>query len=305
MAKEKKQVSLEAGLWAACNKLRGSVSATDYVNVVLGLLFLRFAYDKFEAQRQALLANEDTKDFVNNPRFYSKENVFYLEETDCWNYLLKNSKKNDIYKQIDDAFNNMEKNNPSLKGALPIGFYRDLHIEANKFSSLMDEINKMQYSTDETDDVIGRVYEYFLRKFCIAAKSEKGEFYTPGNIVELMTEIVQPYTGSVFDPACGSGGMFVQSAEFIKRHKGNKKNITIYGQESNDKTYKLARMNLAIRGLNCNLGDTDASSFTNDKHKDLKADFILANPPFNLKNWRAGKQCELCVDFAHDFALEL
>lgn len=290
MAKEKKQVSLEAGLWAACNKLRGSVSATDYVNVVLGLLFLRFAYDKFEAQRQALLANEDTKDFVNNPRFYSKENVFYLEETDCWNYLLKNSKKNDIYKQIDDAFNNMEKNNPSLKGALPIGFYRDLHIEANKFSSLMDEINKMQYSTDETDDVIGRVYEYFLRKFCIAAKSEKGEFYTPGNIVELMTEIVQPYTGSVFDPACGSGGMFVQSAEFIKRHKGNKKNITIYGQESNDKTYKLARMNLAIRGLNCNLGDTDASSFTNDKHKDLKADFILANPPFNLKNWRTEEE---------------
>ena len=290
MAKEKKQVSLEAGLWAACNKLRGSVSATDYVNVVLGLLFLRFAYDKFEAQRQSLLANEDTKDFVNNPRFYSKENVFYLEETDCWNYLLKNSKKNDIYKQIDDAFNNMEKNNPSLKGALPIGFYRDLHIEANKFSSLMDEINKMQYSTDETDDVIGRVYEYFLRKFCIAAKSEKGEFYTPGNIVELMTEIVQPYTGSVFDPACGSGGMFVQSAEFIKRHKGNKKNITIYGQESNDKTYKLARMNLAIRGLNCNLGDTDASSFTNDKHKDLKADFILANPPFNLKNWRTEEE---------------
>jgi len=287
MAKaDKKNASLEAGLWAACNKLRGSVSATDYVNVVLGLLFLRFASDKYETQRQKLLDNEDTKDFVDNPRFYSKDNVFYLEETDRWQYIRNNSKKNNILSIIDDAFKNIEKNNASLKGALPIGFYISLHIEPSKLSSLVDEIEKINYSRDESDDVIGRVYEYFLRKFCIAAKSEKGEFYTPGNIVELMTLLIQPYSGSVYDPCCGSGGMFVQSAEFIKRHKGNKKNITIYGQEANDKTYKLARMNLAIRGLNCDLGDTDASTFTNDKHPDLRADFILANPPFNLKAWR-------------------
>lgn len=287
MAKaEKKQVSLEAGLWNACNKLRGSVTATDYVNVVLGLLFLRFAYDKFKAQREKLLADEETADFIDNPRFYSKDNVFFLEENDRWNYIKDNSKSNKIFTYIDDAFRNMEKNNPTLKGALPIGFYITLHIEPSKFSSLIDEIDRIQYSQEESDDVIGRVYEYFLRKFCIAAKSEKGEFYTPGNIVELMTLLIQPYSGSVYDPCCGSGGMFVQSAEFIKRHKGNKKDITIYGQESNDKTYKLARMNLAIRGLNCDLGDMDASTFTSDKHPNLRADFILANPPFNLKDWR-------------------
>ena len=287
MAKaEKKQVALEAGLWNACNKLRGSVTATDYVNVVLGLLFLRFAYDKFKAQREKLLADEETADFIDNPRFYSKDNVFFLEENDRWNYIKDNSKSNKIFTYIDDAFRNMEKNNPTLKGALPIGFYITLHIEPSKFSSLIDEIDRIQYSQEESDDVIGRVYEYFLRKFCIAAKSEKGEFYTPGNIVELMTLLIQPYSGSVYDPCCGSGGMFVQSAEFIKRHKGNKKDITIYGQESNDKTYKLARMNLAIRGLNCDLGDMDASTFTSDKHPNLRADFILANPPFNLKDWR-------------------
>ena len=247
--KEKKKVSLEAGLWAACNKLRGSVSATDYVNVVLGLLFLRFAYDKFNEQREKLLADEDKKDFVDNPKFYSRDNIFYLEEHDRWSYIKDNSKKNNIFTIIDDAFKNIEKNNISLKGALPIGFYLTLRIEPSKFSSLIDEIHKIEYSREESDDVIGRVYEYFLRKFCIAAKSEKGEFYTPANIVELMTMLIQPYNGSVYDPCCGSGGMFVQSAEFIKNHKGNKKDITIYGQEANDKTYKLARMNLAIRGL--------------------------------------------------------
>lgn len=285
MAKKDK-ISMEAGLWAACNKLRGSVAATDYVNVVLGLLFLRFAHDKFVVQRDRLLANEDTKDFVDNPRFYTKDNVFYLEENDRWSYIKDNSKSNKIFVYIDDAFRNLEKNNISLKGALPIGFYTTLHIEASKFSSLIDEIDKIQYSQNESDDVIGRVYEYFLRKFCIAAKSEKGEFYTPGNIVELMTLLIQPYSGAVYDPCCGSGGMFVQSAEFIKKHKGNKKDITIYGQELNPKTYKLARMNLAIRGLNCNLGDVDADTFLNEKHPNLRADFILANPPFNLSNWR-------------------
>lgn len=290
MAKKEKNISLEASLWNACNKLRGSVSATDYVNVVLGLLFLRFAYDKFDVQRKKILSNNDTKDFVDSPRAYTKDNVFYLEKEDCWDFIVKKSKESSIYSIIDDAFKNIEKNNPSLKGALPIGFYLTLHIEPSKFSSLIDEINKLIYSQDESDDVIGRVYEYFLRKFCIAAKSEKGEFYTPANIVELMTLLIQPYNGSVYDPCCGSGGMFVQSAEFIKNHKGNKKDITIYGQESNDKTYKLARMNLAIRGLNCDLGSQDYSTFTHDLHPDLKADYILANPPFNLSNWRTAEE---------------
>lgn len=296
MAKSKKNVSMEASLWAACNKLRGSISATDYVNVVLGLLFLRFAYDKFNTQKEKLLSNEDTAGFVLSPMAYIKDNVFFLEENDCWNYIVKNSKKPEIYAIIDNAFKNIELNNESLRGALPIGYYASLNIEPSKFSSLIDEINKMEYSKDESDDVIGRVYEYFLRKFCIAAKSEKGEFYTPGNIVDLMTRIIQPYHApgkescSVYDPCCGSGGMFVQSAEFIEKHKGNKKEVTIYGQEENPQTYKLARMNLAIRGLSCNLGNENASTFTKDKHKDLRADYILANPPFNLKDWRTEEQ---------------
>jgi type I restriction enzyme M protein len=296
MAK-KNQKSMEASLWAACNKLRGSVPATDYVNIVLGLLFLRFASDKFETQREKLLSNEDTKFMVDSPRAYTKDTIFYLEETDRWNYIVKNSKKPEIFNIIDEAFKNMEKNNARfLKGALPIGFYLQLHMESSKFSSLIDEINRMEYSKNESSDVIGRVYEYFLKKFCIVAKSEKGEFYTPGNIVELMTQILQPYSGSVYDPCCGSGGMFVQSEEFIKRHKGNTKLITIYGQESISKTYQLARMNLAIRGIPCDLGDENADTFSRDKHKDLrnKIDFILANPPFNLKNWR--KENELTND---------
>lgn len=296
MAKSKKNVSMEASLWAACNKLRGSISATDYVNVVLGLLFLRFAYDKFNTQKEKLLSDEDTAAFILSPMAYIKDNVFFLEENDCWNYIVKNSKKPEIYAIIDNAFKNIELNNESLRGALPIGYYSSLNIEPSKFSSLIDEINKMEYSKDESDDVIGRVYEYFLRKFCIAAKSEKGEFYTPGNIVDLMTRIIQPYHApgkescSVYDPCCGSGGMFVQSAEFIEKHKGNKKEVTIYGQEENPQTYKLARMNLAIRGLSCNLGNENASTFTKDKHIDLRADYILANPPFNLKDWRTEEQ---------------
>ena len=296
MAKNKKSVSMEASLWAACNKLRGSISATDYVNVVLGLLFLRFAYDKYNTQKEKLLSNEDTAGFVSSPMAYIKDNVFFLEENDCWNYIVKNSKKPEIYAIIDNAFKNIELNNESLRGALPIGYYASLNIEPSKFSSLIDEINKMEYSKDETDDVVGRVYEYFLRKFCIAAKSEKGEFYTPGNIVDLMTRIIQPYHApgkescSVYDPCCGSGGMFVQSAEFIEKHKGNKKEVTIYGQEENPQTYKLARMNLAIRGLSCDLGNENASTFTKDKHKDLRADYILANPPFNLSDWRTEEQ---------------
>ena len=303
----KKVVSLEADLWDACNKLRGSVSATDYVNVVLGLFFLRFAFDKFNAQREKLLEDPETAPFAENARFYTKDNIFYLRDElevldhielidgeekritkkihTRWDWFKANSARADILTQVDDAFRQIEKDNPSLKGALDIGFYPTLRIEREKFSSLIDTIARMQYSQDDADDVIGRIYEYFLRKFCIKAKDEKGEFYTPGNIVDLMTQLIEPYHGKVYDPCCGSGGMFVQSAKFIERHNGNRKDITIYGQEYNPKTYRLARMNLAIRGLACDLGNEDASSFTNDKHPELQADFILANPPFNQKTW--------------------
>ena len=297
----KKEVSMEASLWAACDKLRGTIHAVEYVNVVLGLLFLRFAFDKFNDQREKLLSDEETAPFADNPRFYSKDNVFFLrEESEIiinsdtgekikvhtrWDWIKDHSKDSDILTQIDYALRQIEKDNPSLKGALDIGFYPTLRIEPSNFSSLIDTLAKMNYSKNEVDDVIGRIYEYFLRKFAIKTKDEKGEFYTPGNIVDLMTQLIEPYHGSVYDPCCGSGGMFVQSAKFIENHHGNRKDITIFGQESNPHTYRLARMNLAIRGLSCDLGDEDASSFTKDKHPDLKADFILANPPFNQNNW--------------------
>lgn len=299
----KKEVSMEASLWAACDKLRGTIHAIEYVNVVLDLLFLRFSFDKFSQQRKKLLESEDSAPFADNPRFYSKDNIFYLRDEievvvdnetgkkvkvhTRWDWLNAHSKDADILTQIDYALRQIEKDNPSLKGALDIGFYPTLSIEPSNFSSLMDKINEMKYSQNETDDVIGRVYEYFLKKFAIKTKDEKGEFYTPGNIVDLMTRIIEPYNGSVYDPCCGSGGMFVQSAKFIEKHHGNRKDITIFGQESNPKTYRLARMNLAIRGLSCDLGDEATSTFTKDKHSLLKANYILANPPFNQNNWWA------------------
>lgn len=238
---------------------------------MLGLFFLRFAFDKFNDQRNKLLQDPETAPFAENPRFYSKDNIFYLRDEievidhvevvdgeekkitkkihTRWDWFKANSARADILTQVDDAFRQIEKDNPSLKGALDIGFYPTLRIEREKFSSLIDKISELQYSQDEADDVIGRIYEYFLRKFCIKAKDEKGEFYTPGNIVDLMTQLIEPYHGSVYDPCCGSGGMFVQSAKFIEKHHGNRKDITIFGQEYNPKTYRLARMNLAIRGL--------------------------------------------------------
>lgn len=290
MQQNKKINSLEVELWNACNKLRGNVSATDYVNVVLGLLFLRFSFDKFIIQRNKLLSNEDAKNFIDEKRAYTKDNIFFLEEHDRWDYIVKNSKSNSIFHIIDEAFKNIEINNKTLKGALPISFYLSLNLEAGKFSSLIDEINKIEYQESEIDKVIGNIYDYFLKKFCIAAKTEKGDFYTNKGIIELMTEIIEPYEGSIYDPCCGSGGMFIPATEYLTNHNKDKKLLTIYGQEANDKTYKLGRMNLAIRGLNCNLGDENASSFTKDKHPNLKVDYILANPPFNLKNWRTKTQ---------------
>lgn len=285
----KKEVSIEEALWKSADKLRGSVEPSEYKHVVLSLFFLKFASDKFEVQRQKIIADGREK-FVDNIAFYTKDNVFYLPEDARWSFIMENAKQDDIALKIDTALFTIEKMNPSLKGALPDNYYSRLHIDTAKLSSLLDEINKIDTQKDQEQDIIGRVYEYFLGKFALAEGKGKGEFYTPKTIVNLIAELIEPYEGVIYDPCCGSGGMFVQSIKFIESHNGNKKNISIYGQEYTNTTYKLAKMNLAIRGIAGNLGEMAANTFANDQHKDLKANFIMANPPFNQKEWRAANE---------------
>jgi len=289
MAKQKKEIkekAIEVTLWDAANKLRGSVEPAEYKHVVLSLIFLKFASDKFEEHRAKLIADGKEK-YVEMADFYTMSNVFFLEETSRWTYLIKRAKQNDIALLIDTALHTIEKNNKALKGALPDNYFSRLGLDITKLSSLLDTINDIDTLKDKAQDIVGRVYEYFLSKFALAEGKGKGEFYTPKSIVNLIAEMIEPYKGIIYDPACGSGGMFVQSIKFIENHHGNKKEISIYGQEYTNTTYKLAKMNLAIRGISGNLGEKAADTFADDQHKDLKADYIMANPPFNQKDWRA------------------
>ncbi len=284
-----KQKSIEESLWDAANKLRGSIEPSEYKHVVLGLIFLKFASDKFEERRKELIA-EGKEKYIEMKDFYNMKNVFFLAETSRWSHIIKKAKQDDIALQIDTALNQIEKNNPSLKGALPDNYFSRLGLDKSKLASLLDTINKIDTQKDKAQDIVGRVYEYFLSKFALAEGKGKGEFYTPKSIVNLIAEMIEPYKGIIYDPACGSGGMFVQSIKFIENHHGNKQEISIYGQEYTNTTYKLAKMNLAIRGISANLGEKAADTFANDQHKDLKADYIMANPPFNQKDWRGEKE---------------
>lgn len=287
--KEKQEKPIEVSLWDSANKLRGSVEPAEYKHVVLGLIFLKFASDKFEEHRKKLIA-EGKEKYIDMPDFYGMANVFYLDEVSRWSYIIKNSKQNDIALKIDTALHNIEKNNKALKGALPDNYFSRLGLDITKLSSLLDTINDIDTLKDKQQDIVGRVYEYFLSKFALAEGKGKGEFYTPKSIVNLIAEMIEPYKGIIYDPACGSGGMFVQSIKFIESHHGNKREISIYGQEYTNTTYKLAKMNLAIRGISGNLGEKAADTFHNDQHPDLKADYIMANPPFNQKDWRADNE---------------
>lgn len=284
--KSAKEKSIEETLWDSANKLRGSVEPSEYKHVVLGLIFLKFASDKFEERKKELIA-EGKEKYADMVEFYTMQNVFYLPEISRWSYLIENAKQNDIALKIDTALFTVEKNNPALKGALPDNYYSRLNLDVSKLASLLDTINNINTIKDKQQDIVGRVYEYFLSKFALAEGKGKGEFYTPKSIVNLIAEMLEPYKGKIYDPACGSGGMFVQSIKFIQAHDGNTKDISIYGQEYTATTYKLAKMNLAIRGIAANLGDVPENTFFRDQHKDLKADFIMANPPFNQKQWRA------------------
>ncbi|MBR5678006.1 MAG: SAM-dependent DNA methyltransferase [Paludibacteraceae bacterium] len=284
MAKAKKEASMEEALWKSADKLRGSVEPAEYKHVVLSLFFLKFASDRFEQRRQEIIA-EGHGPYVDMPEFYTMKNIFFLPAEARWSFIMEHAKQDNIALLIDTALYTVEKNNVALKGALPDNYYSRLNLDTTKLASLLDEIDKIS-TDDKENDIIGRVYEYFLGKFALAEGKGKGEFYTPKCIVNLIAELIEPYKGKIYDPCCGSGGMFVQSIRFIQSHQGNARDVSIYGQEYTNTTYKLAKMNLAIRGISCNLGEQAANTFTNDQHKDLKADFIMANPPFNQKEWR-------------------
>ena len=286
MAKKVQTKSTEEILWDSANKLRGSVEPSEYKHVVLSLIFLKFANDKFIKRREELIA-EGKEAFLEIPEFYQADNIFYLPEESRWTYIIENAKQEDITLKVDSALKTIERTNKSLEGALPDNYFSRLGLDQSKFSALLDTINNIDTLKDESQDIVGRVYEYFLSKFAIAEGKGKGEFYTPKSIVNLIAEMIEPYKGKIYDPSCGSGGMFVQSLKFIEKHQGNKKDISIYGQELTNTTFKLAKMNLAIRGISANLGNKAADTFADDQHKELKADYIMANPPFNLKDWRA------------------
>ena len=288
-ATPKKEKSIEETLWDSANKLRGTVESSEYKHVVLGLIFLKFTSDKFEERKQELIAEGKDK-FLEMVEFYTMKNVFFLPEISRWSYIIANAKQDDIAIKIDTALYTVEKNNPSLKGALPDNYFSRLNMDVSKLAALLDTINNIDTLKDKQQDIVGRVYEYLLSKFAIAEGKGKGEFYTPKSIVNLIAELIEPYKGKIYDPACGSGGMFVQSMKFIDSHNGNKKDVSVYGQEYTATTYKLAKMNLAIRGIAANLGEVPADTFARDQHPDLKADYIMANPPFNQKDWRASDE---------------
>lgn len=281
--------NLEKTLWATADKLRNNMDAAEYKHVVLGLIFLKYISDSFEELYNQLkedsLSDEEDKDE------YMAQNVFYVPPTARWNYLqYERAKLPTVGKDIDDAMDAIEKENPSLKGVLPKDYARPA-LDKKRLGELVDMIGNVGFNQKghSSKDLLGRVYEYFLGMFADAEGKRGGQFYTPESIVKLLVDMLEPYNGRIYDGCCGSGGMFVQSEKFLKAHGGRIGDIAVYGQESNPTTYKLAKMNLAIRGIDAKieLGDT----FHNDRHQDLKADYIIVNPPFNISDW-GGEQLQ-------------
>lgn len=292
-------LDFEAQLWAAADKMRGHMDASEYKHVCLGLIFLKYISDAFEEKREQLLFGfsnpksewfikdePERKDAAENRDEYLASNVFWLPPEARWHTIKAKAKSPEIGKVIDDAMGAIERENPTLKGVLPRDYARP-SLDKVRLGGLVDIISNIGFneSAAKSKDVLGRVYEYFLGKFASAEGKGGGEFYTPQCVVQVLVAMLEPYKGRVFDPCCGSGGMFVSSEKFVEEHGGRVGDIAVYGQESNYTTWKLARMNLAIRGIDANLGPRNADSFRTDLHPDLKADFILANPPFNMSDW--------------------
>jgi type I restriction enzyme M protein len=276
-------LGFEEKLWQAADKLRNNMDAAEYKHVVLGLLFLKYISDAFEEKHADLLEDEyaDPEDRDE----YTAENIFWVSKDARWTYIKENAKKPTIGQIIDDAMVAIEKDNPQLKGVLPKDYARPA-LDKTRLGELIDILSfKVGDRESRSQDVLGRVYEYFLAMFASAEGKNGGEFYTPQCVVKLLAEMIEPLRGRIYDPCCGSGGMFVQSERFVQAHQGKIGDISIYGQESNPTTWRLCKMNLAIRGIDGNIGKYNADTFHNDLHKKLKADYILANPPFNVSDW--------------------
>ncbi len=285
--KENNNESIEKQLWKAADKLRKNIDAAEYKHVVLGLIFLKYISDAFEELYAKLKSGKDEYADPEDKDEYKAENVFFVPEIARWSYLQSRAKLPTIGKDVDNAMDAIEKDNPSLKDVLPKVYARG-NLDPTSLGGLIDLISNI--SIDEAKarsaDVLGHVFEYFLGEFALAEGKKGGQFYTPKSVVELLVEMLEPYKGRVFDPCCGSGGMFVQSEKFVLQHQGKVNDISIYGQESNQTTWRLCKMNLAIRGIDSSqVKWNNEGSFLNDAHKDLKADFVIANPPFNDSDW--------------------
>jgi len=279
-------LGFEATLWAAADKLRNNMDAAEYKHVVLGLIFLKYISDAFEERHSKLTKEVNQGADPEDPDEYRAENIFWVPREARWSFLQANAKQSTIGKLVDDAMVAIERDNRSLKGVLPKDYARPA-LDKQRLGELIDLISSIGLGDAEnrSKDILGRVYEYFLGQFASAEGKKGGQFYTPRCVVQVLVEMLAPYKGRIFDPCCGSGGMFVQSEKFVQAHGGHIGDISIYGQESNPTTWKLAKMNLAIRGIDNNLGPHHADSFHRDLHKDLRADYILANPPFNSSDW--------------------
>ena len=282
----KAELGFEEKLWGAADKMRGHMDPAEYKHVALGLIFLKYISDAFEERRAALLAEADKGADPEDRDEYLAENVFWVPKDARWSLLQKNAKQPTIGKVVDDAMVAIEKENPSLKGVLPKDYAKP-SVNKQMLGELIDLVASIGLGDKESrsKDIIGRVYEYFLGRFASAEGKGGGEFYTPSHVVRILVEMIQPFKGRVYDPCCGSGGMFVQSEKFVEAHGGRIGDISIYGQESNPTTWRLCKMNLAIRGIEGNIGPNNADTFHDDLHRDLKADFVLANPPFNDSDW--------------------
>ncbi|MFJ4223702.1 type I restriction-modification system subunit M [Microbacterium sp. NPDC089695] len=295
--------NLEDVLWESANRLRSNMDAAEYKHVVLGLIFLKYVSDVFQ-QRRAKLdewsrdgsseyftpTDEARRELLEDRDEYSSEGVFWIPEGHRWDDLKKAAKRPDIGTRLDDAMEAIEKDNPTLKGVLPKNYARR-ELTSQTLGGLIDLFSNQDLAVQEHEnlDVLGRVFEYMLSKFASAEGKLGGEFFTPRNVVRLMVEMLEPFNGRVYDPACGSGGMFVQADRFVKAHGGVRNDISVFGQEQNPTTWRLAKMNLALRGIEANLGPQWGDSFTQDLHPDLRADFVIANPPFNIKSWGASR----------------
>ena len=292
-------LGFEQTLWLAADKMRNNMDAAEYKHVVLGLIFLKYISDAFQERYDQLHGwTEDPKneyytkesqaryEILEDRDEYTSANVFWVPKEARWSFLLSKAKQPEIGKLLDDAMTAIERDNPSLKGVLPKDYARST-LDKQRLGELIDLIGTIGLGDKEnrSKDILGRVYEYFLSQFASAEGKKGGQFYTPRCVVQVLVSMLAPYKGRVFDPCCGSGGMFIQSEKFVEVHGGRIGDIAVYGQESNPTTWKLAKMNLAIRGMDADLGKENADSFHHDLHPDLKADYVLANPPFNSSDW--------------------